>query len=552
MCTPSSYSCELESAVVAQAPHLGSLLLLLALLSTSSRRMAERSVPRTRTSSTSSLSLIAALLALCALLLLRQPSSSAPATMSPPADSPSSARGRQLRIGSLNIRYDYHARHPVLSGALSLGAKVGLASSGACGKEERYGERRWAERREALMDLVRWEELDVIGFQEVLWGQLSDLRELLGEDEWSFVGVGASSLSSSAPSTHTEICADPNAPATGRDDGREKGEAVPIFFRRSRLTLLSTTHRWLSPTPTKPGSKGWDAGQPRMVTLARFRDQGGDGTAEVLVANTHWDDRGLDARTQSAKLILQLVAEELAAARAEGSAEPLAVVLGDLNSPAEEDGYQVLTGRRYPHEARVGVGKNDDEAQTSCYDARHELAVRGSALAGPGALSRCARSLSSLPSSPSTSTMSTELMHPLSSSCSRYGPLNTFTGFNPSDEPKVIDFILPLANAAFLPLPSSSSPSSSSISAAPPSPLARPPQWKVGKYGVVQHFFEDLAGRRPAGEEGREDAMVRSDHRLVVARFEEAVERSGRAVQGEGERVGAREEVSAGGSVPPS
>ncbi|GAA5936000.1 hypothetical protein JCM3775_003553 [Rhodotorula graminis] len=401
------------------------------------------------------------------------------------------ARGRELRIGSLNIRYDYHARHPVLSSALSLGAKVGLRSSGAGGADERYGERRWAERREALMDLVRWEDLDVIGFQEVLWGQLGDLRDLLGEDEWGFVGVG-------------------------RDDGREKGEAVPIFFRRSRLTLLSTTHRWLSPTPTKPGSKGWDAAQPRMVTLARFRDQGGDGTAEVLVANTHWDDRGLEARTQSAKLILRLVTEELAAARAEGSAEPLAIVLGDLNSPAEEDGYQVLTGRRYPYEAGPGAGEKADEAQTSCYDARHELAVRGSALAGPGALS------------------------------SRYGPLNTFTGFTPSDEPKVIDFILPYANAAFLPSRSSSSPSS----AAPPSSSTLPvsprqPQWKVGKYGVVQNSFEDLAGRRPPGDEGRRDAMVRSDHRLVVARFEEVVARGGGAAAQMEERAAVQEEVGA-------
>ncbi|GAA5893898.1 hypothetical protein JCM8208_001272 [Rhodotorula glutinis] len=411
--------------------------------------------------------------------------------MSHPTNSPRPAQGRQLRVGSLNIRYDYHARHPVLSSALSLGAKVGLSSSAAGGGDERYGERRWAERREALMDLVRWEELDVIGFQEVLWGQLGDLRELLGEDEWGFVGVG-------------------------RDDGREKGEAVPIFYRRSRLSLLSTTHRWLSPTPTKPGSKGWDAGQPRMVTLARFRDQDGDGAAEVLVANTHWDDRGLEARTQSAKLILRLVAEELAAARAEGSAEPLAVVLGDLNSPAEEAGYQALTGRRYPHEARVGARKEDGEGQTSCYDARHELAVRGSALAGPGALS------------------------------SRYGPLNTFTGFNPSDEPKVIDFILAYANAAFLPLRSFSSPSSSSSSPPPPS---RQPQWKIGKYGVVQNFFEDLAGRRPAGDDGRRDTLVRSDHRLVVARFEEVVERGGTAVQQEGERVGVRDEVRAGESA---
>lgn len=183
---------------------------------------------------------------------------------------------------------------------------------------------------------------------------------------------------------------------TGRDDGRHKGEAVPIFWRRSRLTLLSASHHWLSPTPDKPGSKGWDAGQPRMVTIARFGDReagaGGSKSAQLVVANTHWDDRGLEARTQSARLILRLVEDKLAAARAQAGpggddddAEPLVVLLGDLNSPAEEDGYQVLTGRRYPEGA---ASTEEEDARPSFFDARHELAVRGSALAGPGALSR--------------------------------------------------------------------------------------------------------------------------------------------------------------------
>lgn len=91
-------------------------------------------------------------------------------------------RPRTFRIGTLNIRYDYHSRHPVVSPLKSL----------VQGSDERkWGEHRLQERREQLVDQVLWEDLDVVGFQEVLDGQFEDLRELMGP-EFGSVGVGAS------------------------------------------------------------------------------------------------------------------------------------------------------------------------------------------------------------------------------------------------------------------------------------------------------------------------------------------------------------------------
>lgn len=186
--------------------------------------------------------------------------------------------------------------------------------------------------------------------------------------------------------------------------------------RRTRLELLSVSHRWLSPTPLEPGSKGWDAGQPRMITFAHFRDlalpanrtAAGPSRTDVVVANTHWDDRGLRAREESARLIRRFVEEEIQQAHArahtgEGdvSEEPLMVLLGDLNSPSEEAGYQVLTGRRYLCSgASERIGANDadkpdstSKAPRSFFDARHELVRRGDAKGGTahvggGAMSR--------------------------------------------------------------------------------------------------------------------------------------------------------------------
>ncbi|CEQ40478.1 SPOSA6832_02089 [Sporobolomyces salmonicolor] len=350
---------------------------------------------------------------------------------------------RTLRVGTFNIRYSPPAS-AVLQPLKSLAASV-TTPKNVRSELEKWGERPWSERREKLVDQVLWSELDVVGYQEVLDHQLQDVEKLMGE-EWAHVGVG-------------------------RNDGKRAGEAVPIFYRRSRFDLISSKHAWLSPTPSKPGSRGWDAGQPRMVTLVRLRDKQSRLPAgeDYLFANTHWDDRGLEARTQSAELILSLVQEEAANKTQRGGPDPLVVLLGDLNSPAEEKGYRILTGNR------------------------------------------------------------------------PFGPINTFTGFVPSDIPKVIDFILLYANSAFAPPsppPSTSSSETAILDADDPDEvlstlnavadaeekqqqaLVKQPRWKVARYGVVPNFFEDVGGRRPPGSS---DALLVSDHRLVVVALEEVV-----------------------------
>lgn len=105
---------------------------------------------------------------------------------------------------------------------------------------------------------------------------------------------------------------------------------------------------------------------------------------------------------------------------------------------------------------------------------------------------------------------------------SRFGPYNTYTGFEPSDVAKVIDFVLPLGNGAFVPA-SPSVTSSVPASSQTPAPSAPEQQtrWRVTRYGVVQNFFEDVGGRRGKDQDDDKDAMILSDHRLVVAAFEE-------------------------------
>lgn len=45
----------------------------------------------------------------------------------------------------------------------------------------------------------------------------------------------------------------------GRDDGISKGEHSPIFYDSDKFEELAWDTIWLSPTPGRVASKGWDA-----------------------------------------------------------------------------------------------------------------------------------------------------------------------------------------------------------------------------------------------------------------------------------------------------
>lgn len=152
-----------------------------------------------------------------------------------------------------------------------------------------------------------------ICLQEVLHQQLLDIATGLGS-EWAYIGVG-------------------------RDDGKQRGEYSPIFYRPSTWNLESWKTVWLSETPEKPG-KGWDAASVRIVTVGTFQHRA---TGERVVGmSTHFDDQGEKSRTESAKLILKVVEE----ATTGNSSSPLPVFLaGDLNSEMSGSAYQILNGK---------------------------------------------------------------------------------------------------------------------------------------------------------------------------------------------------------------
>jgi len=162
------------------------------------------------------------------------------------------------------------------------------------------GQRQWGQRCDQVVDYLHRSGATLIGLQEALNHQLSDLKK--GLSGFQFVGVG-------------------------RDDGKEKGEFSPIFYdpKTWELDAKQSGTFWLSESPEKPGSMSWGNEIPRICTWARFIDNGGKG---LYLYNTHWDHRSQASRVKSAQLIAQMIQKR------QHPNDPY-LVIGDFNATTE-------------------------------------------------------------------------------------------------------------------------------------------------------------------------------------------------------------------------
>jgi len=187
-----------------------------------------------------------------------------------------SQNGLRINVMSFNIRYD----------------------------EPKDAEQNWHNRKENVIRMLKFYDLDIIGMQEVLVSQLNYIKENL--PEYGVVGVG-------------------------REDGKEKGEFTPVFYKKNRFQVVKTETFWLSETPEKV-SKGWDANLERIVTWAVLKDKRTN--KEFLMLNTHFDHRGKQARVESALLLKSKIS-----VLAEGRQ---VILTGDFNSLPDSEAIQQL------------------------------------------------------------------------------------------------------------------------------------------------------------------------------------------------------------------
>lgn len=171
--------------------------------------------------------------------------------------------------------------------------------------EPRDGVNAWPNRKQKVADVIRFHKADLVGVQEAQIGQLEDLEKLLPAFAWCGVG---------------------------RTDGKRDGEFSAILYRKERFKILECKTFWLSETPDTPGSKGWDAAYPRIVSFAKLRD---NKSKKVFYHfNTHFDHVGVKARFESAKMIIGRIRN------ASGGVQ--SILTGDLNVKEDTESYKTL------------------------------------------------------------------------------------------------------------------------------------------------------------------------------------------------------------------
>ena len=172
----------------------------------------------------------------------------------------------------------------------------------------------WKNRRDPLGKYVASVHPDIFGMQEVTKSQLDDILERL--PNYAYIGVG-------------------------RDDGKEKGEYSPIFYRTDKFTVVEKGGFWLSETPDVP-SRGWDASCLRNTSWAILEDV--KTKERFFYCNTHFDHISVTARTNSAMLSKD---------KFKDLAGNLPILFtADFNTNEKEQTYNLLCSYEYPlHDA---------------------------------------------------------------------------------------------------------------------------------------------------------------------------------------------------------
>ena len=167
------------------------------------------------------------------------------------------------------------------------------------------GENSWTNRKPFFINLIKFHEPDIFGVQEALPNQMKDMDSLL--PQYGFVGVG-------------------------RDNGKDEGEYSAIFYNKEKFKVLKSSTFWLSQTPDQV-SMGWDAVCNRICTYALFEDNATG--KQFWMFNTHFDHVGVEARKNSARLIIQNIKDL--------NTEHLPVILsGDFNMEETHESIQFI------------------------------------------------------------------------------------------------------------------------------------------------------------------------------------------------------------------
>ena len=136
------------------------------------------------------------------------------------------------------------------------------------------GENQWKNRKEMVFDVLRDHSPEIVGMQEALNSQISEICTALGK--YGQIGVA-------------------------REDGKVDGEFSPILYDISRFKVDESGTFWFSNTPEVPGSNHWGNACVRICSWARFIERK-SGRAFYMF-NLHLDHVSQPSREKSAVLL---------------------------------------------------------------------------------------------------------------------------------------------------------------------------------------------------------------------------------------------------------
>lgn len=169
------------------------------------------------------------------------------------------------------------------------------------------GRNHWQFRRNLVREVLNRYHPDVLGLQEALEFQISELRTMLP----GYEKVGCGHL------------------------GGSRGLHNAIFYDSGRFILSEAGTFWLSDTPDTPASKGWGNIMPRTCTWVRLIAK--ETRQAFYVYNIHLDHISPRSRKKSVVLLTQHIGSR-------SSADPF-VLTGDFNAGEKSAPIQYLKGK---------------------------------------------------------------------------------------------------------------------------------------------------------------------------------------------------------------
>ena len=187
------------------------------------------------------------------------------------------------------------------------------------------GANRWYRRRGMVFDVIRRHRPHVLGLQEVDPFQLDELA-----DAFPTYGVIAH-----------------------RRYGGIVGAYAPVLFDGSRFETEESGDFWLAREPEGERQRAWDAAVVRICTWGVLHERSTG--AHFAVFNSHFDQRGVEARLESARLV---------AGRLEQLAHLPRLFTVDLNANEESEPLGILKAAGLRDSFRVAL---PDEAPAFTY-----------------------------------------------------------------------------------------------------------------------------------------------------------------------------------------